>query len=97
MAVHDALSSAQVTVTRADRGTMLLPSACDAEALLWKRVPGGLPRDERQEAEEWARPRAYPTSPHASPGGHGEKPRARLLVGSAGSCGQGRDRLIASA
>lgn len=51
--LHNALNSAQVTVTRADHGPMHLPSPRDGEVLLWKRVPGGLSRDERQEAEEW--------------------------------------------
>ncbi|MEU4205037.1 hypothetical protein [Streptomyces sp. NPDC045470] len=49
----DALSSARITLTRADGGPMLLPSARDGEALLWKRVPLGLSREEREEAEEW--------------------------------------------
>ena len=51
--LHDARSSAQVTVTRADQGPIHLPSAREGEILLWKRVPGGLSRDERREAEEW--------------------------------------------
>jgi hypothetical protein len=51
--LHDAASSAHVTVMRADGGPIRLPSARDGEVLLWKRVPGGLSRDERQEAEEW--------------------------------------------
>ncbi|KOG60779.1 hypothetical protein ADK76_14960 [Streptomyces griseoflavus] len=51
--LHDAAGSAHVTVTRADGGPIRLPSARDGEVLLWKRVPGGLSRDERQEAEEW--------------------------------------------
>ncbi|MEU7663768.1 hypothetical protein [Streptomyces lincolnensis] len=51
--LHDALSPAQVTVTRSDHGRMRLPSAREGEVLLWKRAPGGLSRDERQEAEEW--------------------------------------------
>ncbi|WAT99422.1 hypothetical protein [Streptomyces nigrescens] len=51
--LHDAASSAHVTVTRADGGPIRLPSARDGEVLLWKRIPGGLTRDERQEAEEW--------------------------------------------
>ncbi|MEU2086356.1 hypothetical protein ABZ569_31350 [Streptomyces albus] len=51
--LHDAASSAQVTVTRADGVPICLPSARDGEVLLWKRIPGGLSHDERQEAEEW--------------------------------------------
>ncbi|MFD7104966.1 hypothetical protein [Streptomyces celluloflavus] len=51
--LHDAASSAHVTVTRADGGHIHLPSARDGEVLLWKRVPGGLSHDERQEAEGW--------------------------------------------
>ncbi|MBP2402496.1 hypothetical protein [Streptomyces syringium] len=58
VALHDALSSAQVTVMRADHGAMRLPSARDGEVLLWKRVPGVLTRNERQEAAEWADSRA---------------------------------------
>jgi hypothetical protein len=52
--LHDALSPAQVTVTRADRGRMRLPAAREGEVLLWTSAPGSLSRDERQEAEEWA-------------------------------------------
>ncbi|MFJ7152373.1 hypothetical protein ACIQVT_29975 [Streptomyces sp. NPDC100445] len=52
--LHDALSLAQVTLIRSDHGRMRLPSAREDEVLLWKRTPGGLSRDERQEAEEWA-------------------------------------------
>ncbi|MFE2379375.1 hypothetical protein [Streptomyces sp. NPDC059398] len=51
--LHDAISSAHVIVTRADGGTIRLPSARDDEVLLWKRLPRGLSRDEKQEAEEW--------------------------------------------
>ncbi|MFJ5109285.1 hypothetical protein ACIQAD_01305 [Streptomyces sp. NPDC088551] len=51
--LHDAASSAHVAVTRADGGPIRLPSARDGEVLLWKRVPGGLSRDEWREAEEW--------------------------------------------
>ncbi|MFD8914930.1 hypothetical protein [Streptomyces sp. NPDC059575] len=51
--LHDALSSAEVTVTRADDGAMRLPSARDDEVLLWKRVPRGVSSDERKEADEW--------------------------------------------
>ncbi|MFE4969392.1 hypothetical protein [Streptomyces sp. NPDC056660] len=51
--LHDALSPAQVTMTRADHGDMRLPSAREGEVLLWKRAAGGLSRDERREAEEW--------------------------------------------
>ncbi|AXE77556.1 hypothetical protein [Streptomyces atratus] len=51
--LHDAVSSAHVTVTRANGGSLRLPSARDGEVLLWKRVPRGLSRDEKQEAEEW--------------------------------------------
>ncbi|MFD9586669.1 hypothetical protein ACFWBM_18505 [Streptomyces sp. NPDC059980] len=51
--LHDVLSPAQVTVTRADHGRMRVPSVGEGEVLLWKRAPGGLSRDERQEAEEW--------------------------------------------
>ncbi|MGW4981869.1 hypothetical protein [Streptomyces mirabilis] len=51
--LHDALSPAQLTVTPADHRRMRLPSAREGEVLLWKRVPGGLSHDERQEAEEW--------------------------------------------
>ncbi|MEV5975778.1 hypothetical protein [Streptomyces sp. NPDC052114] len=52
--LHDALGPAQVTVIHSDHGHMRLPSAREDEVLLWKRGPGGLSRDERQEAEEWA-------------------------------------------
>ncbi|WP_405482367.1 hypothetical protein [Streptomyces anulatus] len=51
--LHDAVSPAQVTVTRADGGSFRLPSARDDEALLWNRFPDGLSGDEKQEAEEW--------------------------------------------
>ncbi|GHE64416.1 hypothetical protein [Streptomyces capitiformicae] len=51
--LHDALSAAQVTVTRTDHSRMRLPSARDGEVLLWQRAPGGLSREEGQEAEEW--------------------------------------------
>ncbi len=58
LTLHDAVSSAHVTVTRADGGPIRLPSARDGEVLLWKRAPGGLSHDERQEAEEWTDSRA---------------------------------------
>ncbi|MET7363017.1 hypothetical protein ABZS76_31935 [Streptomyces sp. NPDC005562] len=51
--LHDATSSAHVSVTRADGGPIRLPSAREGEVFLWKRVPGGLSRDEGQEVEEW--------------------------------------------
>ena len=51
--LHDADGSAHVTVTRADGGPIRLPSARNGEVLMWKHVPGGLSRDEREEAEEW--------------------------------------------
>lgn len=51
--LYDAVSTARVTVTRADGGSIRLPSARDGEVLLWKRLPGGLSRDEHQETEEW--------------------------------------------
>ncbi|MFE3637105.1 hypothetical protein [Streptomyces cellostaticus] len=53
LVLHDALSPAQVTVARSDHGRLRLPSGREGEVLLWKRAPGGLSRDERQEAEEW--------------------------------------------
>ncbi|MFE0047310.1 hypothetical protein [Streptomyces albireticuli] len=53
LTLHDTVNSAHVTVTRADGGPIRLPSARDGEVLLWKRAPGALSRDERQEAEEW--------------------------------------------
>jgi hypothetical protein len=53
LTLHDAVSSAHVTVTGSDGRPLRLPSARDGEVLLWKRVPGGLSRDERQEAQEW--------------------------------------------
>ncbi|MFI5922553.1 hypothetical protein ACIA8M_28950 [Streptomyces anulatus] len=53
LVLHDAASSAQVTVTRADGGSFRLPSARDGEVLLWNRLPDGLSGDEKQEAEEW--------------------------------------------
>ncbi|MEU1672436.1 hypothetical protein ABZ752_10450 [Streptomyces roseifaciens] len=53
LTLHDVVSSAHVTVTRDDGGSIRLPSARDGEVLLWNRAPGGLSRDERQEAEEW--------------------------------------------
>ncbi|MCE4946401.1 hypothetical protein LVX13_25235 [Streptomyces albulus] len=56
--LHDTISSAHVTVTRADGAPIRLPSARDGEVLLWKRVPGGFSRDEKDEAEEWAGSRA---------------------------------------
>jgi hypothetical protein len=55
--LHDAASSAHVTVMRADGGAIRLPSAREGEVLLWKRLPGGLSREERREAEDWADPR----------------------------------------
>ncbi|MFJ8729758.1 hypothetical protein [Streptomyces bauhiniae] len=42
-----------MTVTRLDNGAMHLPSARDGEALLWKRIPGGVSSDEREEVDEW--------------------------------------------
>ncbi|MFF3276947.1 hypothetical protein ACFYWU_39450 [Streptomyces chrestomyceticus] len=56
--LRDTDSSAYVTVTRTDGAPIRLPSARDGEVLLWKRVPGGLSRDERQEADAWANRRA---------------------------------------
>ncbi|WP_247708818.1 hypothetical protein [Streptomyces sp. C3-3] len=53
LVLHDAVSPAQVTVTRADGGSFRLPSARDGEALLWNRFPDGFSGDEKQEAEEW--------------------------------------------
>ncbi|MEU3221505.1 hypothetical protein [Streptomyces sp. NPDC006971] len=58
LVLHDAASPAHITVTRADGAPIRLPSARDGEVLLWKRVPGGLSRDERQEAEDWTDSRA---------------------------------------
>ncbi|MFF3456301.1 hypothetical protein ACFYXH_18625 [Streptomyces sp. NPDC002730] len=52
--LHDALSSARISVTCADGHAWRLPKARDGETLLWKRARGSLSRDEREEAEEWA-------------------------------------------
>ncbi|MGW2849189.1 hypothetical protein, partial [Streptomyces sp. NPDC001274] len=52
--LHVATGSAHVTVARADGFPIRLPSARDGERLLWRRVPDGLSRDEKQEAAEWA-------------------------------------------
>ncbi|WP_436736596.1 hypothetical protein [Streptomyces sp. BBFR102] len=57
--LHDAVSSSHLTVVRADGGSFILPSARTDEVLLWKRLPGGLSRDERQEVEEWADLRGF--------------------------------------
>ncbi|WP_433396965.1 hypothetical protein [Streptomyces sp. CA-146814] len=56
--LHDAASSAQVTVTRDDRGAFRLPTARDSEVLLWKKFPDGPSRNERQEAKGWTDSRA---------------------------------------
>ncbi|MFI8816929.1 MULTISPECIES: hypothetical protein [unclassified Streptomyces] len=58
LVLHDALSSARVTLVRPDRGPMRLPSARDGEVLLWTGGPESLSHDEGQEAEDWVGSRA---------------------------------------
>jgi hypothetical protein len=55
--LYDATTSAHITMARADGGPMRLPSAQDDEVLLWKRVPGGLTRDEELESGDWTESR----------------------------------------
>ncbi|MFD9903435.1 hypothetical protein [Streptomyces sp. NPDC059063] len=51
--LQDGLSSARITLTRTDGHAWRLPTARDGETLLWKRRPGDISREEREEAEEW--------------------------------------------